>query len=370
MRLLFVIDSLSTGGAQRQMVNLALGMHSRGHSVEFFCYAPGDLLAQPLRTAGIPIYTSFKRSRYSLDAIIALRQRMRMKAYDVILSYLTTPNFYAVIARKVAFSSAKLVVSERSFDPPNGVDFKQNIVRSTYRFSDFVITNSRHQRNNLARQYSWMENKVKTIYNGLDTCLFCPPDKDLVDQPLKLLVVSSVAPQKNGLCLIRALAILRTKYNIRPCVSWVGQHVTSIQDRYDYLQQMKKEIETNELIDQWSWLYQRNDIIKLLHQHHALVHPSYGEGLPNAVCEALACGRPVIVSDVLDHPYLVEHGMSGYLFDWKDPASLAASINHLNDLSVEQRRIMGQHGRYFAEQNLALSRLTDEYEQLFLSLVS
>ena len=40
--LLFVIDNLNTGGAQRQIVNLALGMSYLGYQVELFCYAPGD----------------------------------------------------------------------------------------------------------------------------------------------------------------------------------------------------------------------------------------------------------------------------------------------------------------------------------------
>ena len=41
MKLLFVIDNLSTGGAQRQMVNLGVGLHQLGHQIDFFCYAPG-----------------------------------------------------------------------------------------------------------------------------------------------------------------------------------------------------------------------------------------------------------------------------------------------------------------------------------------
>ena len=42
---MFVIDNLSSGGAQRQMANLAAGLVGRGHKVSFFTYAPGDLLA-------------------------------------------------------------------------------------------------------------------------------------------------------------------------------------------------------------------------------------------------------------------------------------------------------------------------------------
>ena len=53
MKILCVIDNLSTGGAQRQIINLANGLHSRGHQVSIFCYAPGDMLAQHLAKEGI-----------------------------------------------------------------------------------------------------------------------------------------------------------------------------------------------------------------------------------------------------------------------------------------------------------------------------
>jgi len=49
-------------------------------------------------------------------------------------------------------------------------------------------------------------------------------------------------------------------------------------------------------------------------EHDAFVHPSFYEGMPNVVCEALAAGLPVLVSDVCDHPLLVEKGVQGFLF--------------------------------------------------------
>ena len=101
-----------------------------------------------------------------------------------------------------------------------------------------------------------------------------------------------------------------------------------------------------------------------------LVHPSFGEGLPNVVCEALACARPVIVSDLLDHRYLVEHGKNGFLFDHEDPSDLAEKIHMFSKLSLDERKKMGLQGRKFAEENLSLDRFTDDYEHLFLKFIN
>src|SRR5437868_6404165 len=102
MKLLFVIDNLGTGGAQRQMVNLAVGLIARGYRIHIFCYSPGDKLAQPLRDAGVSITWWEKRSRYSFDVIFALYKIIASEHFDAVLSFLTTPNFYALIASRLA----------------------------------------------------------------------------------------------------------------------------------------------------------------------------------------------------------------------------------------------------------------------------
>ena len=160
-----------------------------------------------------------------------------------------------------------------------------------------------------------MRNKLSTIYNGYDLDLFSPETlKKVVSNPnLNLLVIASILPRKNGLCLIRALDILRRTYGMTPSISWVGEQVMS-GEQLLYRRQMDREIAEYSLTSQWHWLGQRTDIVELFHHHDVLVHPAYIEGLPNVVCEALACGRPVIVSDVLDHHRLVQDGTTGFLF--------------------------------------------------------
>ncbi|HEX7975755.1 MAG TPA: glycosyltransferase family 4 protein, partial [Anaerolineales bacterium] len=347
---------------------LALGLHQRGHSVDFFLYAPGDLLAGPLHAADIPIHTFLKRSRYSPDVIWALRDRIQAGKYDLVLSFLPTPNFYAISAIHSLAKKPRLVISERSYDPPEGVGLGQELLRQSYRLTDHLVVNSRHQRMNFARKYPWLTGRLSTIYNGFDLDLFTLPGNEPLNDPLKLIAIASVSPFKNGLCLVRALAILRSEYGLCPEVSWVGRRDHD-RDRLAYLKMMEQEIADRHLGDEWHWLGQRTDIVPLLQQHDALVHPSYGEGLPNVVCEALACGRPVLVSNTLDHPYLVQDRVSGYLFDHRDPASLAQAIKEFHDLSASDRRAMGVNARQFAEQNLSLARFISDYEKLFASLL-
>jgi glycosyltransferase involved in cell wall biosynthesis len=369
-KLLFVIDNLSTGGAQRQLINLALGLTERGYQVEIFCYAPGDLLAKPLYDTGIKVHWNFKDSRFSLNVILALRDLVDQGKFDLVLAFMTTPNFYAILAGRIlSLHRVPVIVSERSCDLPQGVSWLERFVRQFYRLATHTVTNSHHQRITITRKYPWLRERISTIYNGYDLQFFMPAKIEPDNHPLRILAIASVSPYKNGLCLVEALNILHKRDNLLPNVDWIGQLVMKA-ERLQAFNEMKQAIQAYGLEQQWQWLNQRSDIVDQLHQHDVLVHPSYIEGLPNVVCEALACARPVIVSNILDHSRLVQNGVSGYLFNYHDPEDLAEKIKMFTNLPIAERRRMGQCSRRFAEENLSQDRLVDEYEQLFRNILS
>jgi len=368
MKLLCVIDNLSTGGAQRQITNLAVGLHRRGHDIAMYCYTPGALLAPYLEKEGLRVHLQLKKSRFSLDVIQGLRRFIDQERFDAVVSFLNTPNFYALLAARLSKTRPPVVVSERFCDLPGNPNSIELAVRRFYRLSDRIVVNSHHQRENFLRKYPWMAGRISTIYNGYDLQEFRPLAIESHPAELRILAVASVSRYKNGLCLVRALDILRREHGLQPRVSWVGQRMRS-GDRGAYLQDMERELQSSGIAEQWAWLDQRTDIADLFRRHDVLVHPSYGEGLPNVVCEAMACGRPVILSDTLDHPRLVADGINGFLFDWQEPAALAAKIKAFCALSPDERRRMGESGRAYAEQTLSLDRYVGEYEQLLSGVV-
>jgi len=199
------------------------------------------------------------------------------------------------------------------------------------------------------------------IYNGIDISIFQAHQGEPHRDPFKLLAIGSIYEIKDPLSLVRALVILRNQYKICPIVSWVGR----VSDEA-YFRIVKQAIENAQLKEQWNWLNNRNDISQLLEGAHALVHPSTLEGLPNVVCEALACGRPVIASNIYDHPRLIQNGKYGFLFESKNPEDLADKIRRLYDMSSSQRHEMGKCGRMFAESHLSLEHLINRYDQLFM----
>src|SRR2546427_8878734 len=93
------------------------------------------------------------------------------------------------------------------------------------------------------------------------------------------------------------------------------------------------------------------------------------EGLPNVVCEAMACGLPVVLSDVSDHRKMVEEGRTGFLCSPHEAGSIADALQSIIRLPEGPRRAMGKLARKAAEDQFNRERLIEEYERVYRRLV-
>jgi len=113
VRVLLVIDSLAWGGSQRQMANLAVGLHGRGHDVHLFRYFPQhDHYEDLVVAAGVTLLDFAKRRKFDLGVVRALAGHMRRNRYDVAVAFLAGPSAFTVIASRLA-GGPPVVVSER-----------------------------------------------------------------------------------------------------------------------------------------------------------------------------------------------------------------------------------------------------------------
>src|SRR5207244_2374464 len=95
-----------------------------------------------------------------------------------------------------------------------------------------------------------------------------------------------------------------------------------------------------------------------------LVNPSIGEGLPNVVLEAMACGVPIIASRVAGNDTLVEHRRNGLLFDVARQEELAECLVEMAR-EPEVGRTMGARGRENALADYSWSSVARRYAELF-----
>src|SRR5262245_58148799 len=114
MKLLLVIDHFGLGGAQRQLVELACGLAQRGHVVEAFIYFPQhDFFRARMEASGVRIHEVQKGPGFSFATLRRLMAVLRDGHYDVVVSFLNSPNVYAELAKLARGGGQALVVSER-----------------------------------------------------------------------------------------------------------------------------------------------------------------------------------------------------------------------------------------------------------------
>lgn len=365
MEILLVIDHLSSGGAQHQLVLLARELTARGHDVDCFVYHAHAFQRSALEAAGIGILEHPKPSRYSPRPIWELRRRLRQKRYQAIVSFLTTPNLYSILSRIGLRPIPFLVVSERSSSDNPNFGTKARLVERMYRFANHVTVNSYHLRDHYLKKYRWMNGHISTIWNGVDLDRFRPTPLPSRTSTLRLLAIGQLARFKNCRCIIEALAILRDRHQRQVHVDWIARRLPNLTPaEFDYQREMNELIAQLNLQSNWRWLPERRDVEAALCEYDALVHASAVEGLPNVVCESLACARPVLISDTLDHPRLIQEGKTGFLFDCQNPGQLADVLRRYDQLPDSQRQAMGNAARKFAEARLSARVYADQYEQV------
>jgi glycosyltransferase involved in cell wall biosynthesis len=100
MKICFLVRALTYGGAERQLVVLAKGLHARGHDVVVMVFYPGGPLEKDLLDAGVRIRSLAKRGRWDvLNFFFQLIRAVREERPDILHSYLT--EFVTVILKPV-----------------------------------------------------------------------------------------------------------------------------------------------------------------------------------------------------------------------------------------------------------------------------
>lgn len=112
------------------------------------------------------------------------------------------------------------------------------------------------------------------------------------------------------------------------------------------------------------WIGFQNNMVQTLKESHIIVLPSYREGLPKALIEACAVGRPIVTTDVPGCRETVENGLNGFLVPVKTVEPLARAIEKL--ILDEQLRVqMGLAGRRIAEQKFALNKVVTQVFDIY-----
>jgi L-malate glycosyltransferase len=107
-----------------------------------------------------------------------------------------------------------------------------------------------------------------------------------------------------------------------------------------------------------------NELLPFMQSLDIYVHATFGETLSNSIMQAMACGLPIIASDVWGVNNMIQNNGNGLLYESQNDAMLADEISELI-VNVEKRKTLGKSARIFAEQNYSNQVMFNSYKQLY-----
>ena len=353
MKIIIIGQSLIGGGAERRACTLACLMKERGHQVKVITFYPYDHFARLLQNIDVELILL---SSGKLRRISQLRNILKKESPHAVLAFGTSCSLTAKLA-SLPSRTWGLVVTETGTDLPRE-NIKAHWDRKSHLFADLIITNSHTNRLIITHFYPHVRKCITTIYNPVDLDLFCPRKEFKNLSLLKVVIASRIDSNKNAMLLIEAVALLHDRGQLSGMeFDWYGYELKGS----TYLRDCMEVIVEKRLQDVITFHKPVHDIEQIYCKADAVLLPSRREGLPNTVCEALACGLPVMLSSVCDAGNLVRDRYNGFLFDPNSPASLAKAIQEFKKLSVIERGMMGRRSREIAEKWLASDIIVDKY---------
>ncbi len=350
-KILLFTDSLGAGGAQRQIVGLAKMLKDTGYDITAATYFDFDFYKKQLDDAGVR-NVLIPNADNSRKRILAVCSFFKQEHPDWVIAYQETPSLVACAVKGLG-CKYRLIVSERNTTQKMGMN--ERIRFFLYHLSDAIVPNSYAQNDYLSRHYPWMKKKLTTISNFVDMVHFDFVEKQKRDVP-EIAVAASIWASKNTLGFIEALKTLVTK-GCKFHVSWYGRSSSNI----SYFNQCQQKIDEYNLQDYISLKEKTKHIKEVYQDCDFFCLPSFYEGTPNVICEAMSCGRPIICSDVCDNHIYVNDKENGFLFNPYDVKAIADAIKKALRLTNIEYSHMCKQSRKRAERLLSEKTFLDKY---------
>lgn len=349
MRILCFINSLSSGGAERQIVRLSVMLKQNGYDVVVCTYKDNNFYKDILTKNSIEYITLNTNS--IVKRLIGTISLIRKLNGDVVISYLEQPSVFCCIAK--IFRSFKLVVSERN--TTQSLSRNARLRFFLYRFADWIIPNSYTQGRFITKNYPKYTRKVQVITNFTDINKFIPIHYQIESPVVRFIVVARITPQKNIPVFADAIRKLKDSGG-NFIVDWFGN---PLNDEYGIF--CKDYIQKKGITDVFHFHSATSNIVREYQISTCFVLPSKYEGYPNVVCEAMACGLPILCSNVCDNPDIVKDGKNGYLFNPNSSDDIAAKMMLFLQTKKDQILIMRQNSRRMAESLFSTEEFISNY---------
>lgn len=355
MKILQVITSLRTGGAEKLIVELVPLLMAKGHQVDVALFDGADTPFKRMLEQTPCTLFSLGSSPYSPRCIFKLRKLM--KHYDLVHTHNTSPQFYAALAN-IGLHRTLVTTEHNTSNRRRQWKGFVCVDRWMYNRYKHVICISQKAEDNLRAYLGHIKATISTVLNGVDVATYhnALPDLELRASTSKFVVVMVAAfrAQKDQDTLIRAMSILpRQAFEL-----WL------VGGGDDRRQQELEDLAAGLNLTNVRFLGIRQDIPQILHAADVVVMSSHYEGFSLSCIEGMAVGKPFVASDV-DGIHEMVAG-AGILFPHEDHFALSEILLHLYHHPAQAEKVA--RSCFDRASQFDISTMVNAYEALYTSI--
>jgi len=352
LKLLQVLSSSATSGAERHAVNLAVLFKQRGHDVQAICPTDGWMIGE-LKSAGVPTLHFDMKRRFGLEAHASMLRFLRANRFDVIHAHLSRATY-------ISFFSGNLlgipVVSTVH------VETREPLYRFFARRNNRIVAVSNFVRGVLHGR-GVPDEYIDVVHNGTDFMhveyeptvavhreFSIPSDRILVG------LVARVAKEKGHMVAMEALPEV-LKHQPKTHLMFVGR------TEGEFPAHLRKRAEELGVEDNVTFTGNRQDIARMFDAMSFSILPSVMEACPLVALESMARGKTMVASRVGGLSEIVVHRETGLLVD-QNSEELAEGMCYMLSNHDERER-MAANGRILVNERFSNENMLERLERIY-----
>jgi glycosyltransferase involved in cell wall biosynthesis len=361
MKVILFTRSLNAGGTERQMVLLARGLAARGHAVVVALLYGGGALEASLAGSAVRIVAMGKAGRWDvLGPLMRLRRLFVAEKADAVYAFLPMQTVLASLLApgRVVFGLRAGGMDLARYDRLSALSYRAEVFLA--RRAAAIVANARAIRVQAGLQ-GIDPNRVAVIANGIDTDAFQPDPAGraklrqewrVPDATPLIGMVARIDPMKDHGNFLRAAAAFLASCPTARFVC-VGDGDAA------YRRELVRQADALELGGTVIWAGERHDLAAVYSALDiATLSSAFGEGFANVIGEAMACGTPVVATDVGDAAAIV--GDLGVVVRAGDPSALAEGWRRV---AARGRSALSTAARARIVEQFSVARMVDRTER-------
>jgi glycosyltransferase involved in cell wall biosynthesis len=369
MNILLFLDGLGSGGAERQLVELAKGLKERDHNPKILIYRQVYHYLNELKENDIPLLELRRNCKLDFKFLISLIRIVKKENPDYIISFKTIPNIWMLLA--ASFTKYKnLIISERNIDLQFHKD-RALVEKILSKRAKYIVPNSYTAKYILINKLKFSANKIKVINNGIDIVNFLNINEKklkgyrhnlkIKSEFINIGLIGRIEKQKNHKLAVTALhKIIEQNPQKNIMLHCFGPN--NDKELYNKLLILIKKYKLDNRVFFYNPITEIKYIYNLM---DLIILPSLYEGFSNVILEAMCCSKVVIASNVSDNANIVDDNVNGFIFKSNDLEKFVEKIKAVINLRSDLKKQIEKNAFNKIVSNYSRDIMINKYEELF-----